>query len=338
MRRNTLRLIYNGADISGDIAADVKSFRYAASATDRADTIDVTLADPARKWLRDWRPEAGDKLAAAIVMEDYPEEGQTRTVQCGSYILDEPSYSAPPHVQTLSAISVACNTSLVSAKRSRTWEDAAISEIAAQIAADNGAELYWESAYDPHITMEQSKTADLDFLANLCKKYTLRIKAADGQIVIYDPIPRESAAPVAELTEGGVERYSLTHTYTGTGYTSAEITTYEPETGEYKMMEDTAKYQGLTEEEARKKYEKKLTASAEGVENDPELAARTLKVEAMKEYTAEITMGILPEITEGCAVTLAGFGGWDGAWIVDEITISLPGAREKLKLHRAVTG
>lgn len=337
MRRSYLKLLYNSTDITADIAADVKSFRYSASASDNADTIDVVLADPERKWLREWTPEAGDELTAAIVLEDYPSEGETRTVQCGRYILDEPSYSAPPHVQTLSAISVACNTSLVSAARSRTWTDAAISEIAAQIASENGVSLYWESEYDPHITMEQSKTADLDFLAQLCKKYTLRLKAADGQLVIYDPFPRESAAPVATLTEGGVEKYTLRHTYTGTGYTDAEITTVDADTGEYKMMADTAKYQGLTEEEAKKKYEKKLTASAEGVEDDPELAARTLKAEAMKEYTADVTTGIIPEITEGCAVTFSGFGTWDGAWIVEKMTVQLPGARTSLTLHKAVT-
>lgn len=337
MRNASLRLLYNGTDISADIAGDVVSFRCTSAASDEADVLDVTLADPDKKWLTRWMPQAGDKLTAAVRLTDWKRDGDSYTIQCGTYILDEPSYSAPPRTQTLSAVSHAVNSSLVSAQRSRTWTDAAISEIAAQIASENGLALYWDSTYDPHITMEQTKTADMEFISQLCADYTLRLKVADGQIVIYDPLPRESAPPVCVLRESGdLTRYRFRHTYLETGYTDAEVTTVDSETGEYHMMEDTARYQGLTEEEAYEKYGKTLTTSAEEITTDPELAARKLKVEKMKEYTAEISCMILPELHEGSAVTLSGFGNWDGAWIADSVTIALPAGTMSVSLHKAV--
>lgn len=337
MRQARVRMLYNGVEITEDISGDVRSFKYTASASDEADTVDVTLADPAKKWLLEWRPQPGDSITAAIELIDWERDGDTRTIQCGRYILDEPGYSAPPHTQTLSAISVPCNTSFVCAEKSRTWTDAAVSEIAAQIAAENAQELYWDSGYDPRITMEQTKTADLDFIAKLCKDYTLRLKAADGQIVIYDPLAREGQPPVMTIRESGdAIRYSLRHTYLDTAYTDAEITTVDADTGEYHMMEDTAKYQGLTEEEAKAKYGKTLTDEAAEITSDPELVRRKLQTERMKEYTASVVLPLTDKITEGCAVQLSGFGGWDANWIVDKLAISMPDNKMTLTLHKAV--
>ena len=337
MRNASLRLLYNGTDISADIAGDVILFRCTCAASDQADVLDVTLADPDKKWLTRWMPQAGDKITAAVRLTDWEREGDSHTIQCGTYILDEPSYSAPPHIQTLSAVSHAINTSFVSAQRSRTWTDAAVSEIAAQIASENALTLYWDSAYDPHITMEQVKTADLSFISHLCSDYTLRLKIADGQIVIYDPLKREKQPPVRTLRESGdLIRYSFRHTYTDTGYSDVAVTTVDAETGEYHMMEDTAKYQGLTAEEAYEKYGKTLTDSAEEITMDPELAKRKLEVEKMKEYTAEISCMILPDVHEGSALQLTGFGSWDGTWIADRVTITLPVSTMSISLHKAV--
>lgn len=337
MRKASLRLSYNGTEITSDIEKDVISFRCVCAASDQADVIDVTVADPDKKWLTKWMPQAGDKLTAAVRLTNWEREGDSHTIQCGTYILDEPSYSAPPHIQTLSAVSHAINTSFVSAQRSRTWTDAAVSEIAAQIASENALTLYWDSAYDPHITMEQVKTADLSFISQLCSDYTLRLKVADGQIVIYDPLKREKQPPVRTLRESGdLIRYSFRHTYTDTGYSDAAVTTVDAETGEYHMMEDTAKYQGLTAEEAYEKYGKTLTESAEEITMDPELASRMLKVEKMKEYTAEISCMILPDVHEGSALQLTGFGSWDGTWIADSVTITLPASTMSISLHKAV--
>ncbi len=337
MRSAKLLLSYNGVEITDDIVEDVKSFSYTAASSDEADVIDVSLADPSGKWLKQWRPQAGDKLTAAILLKDWERDGDSHVIQCGSYILDEPSYSAPPRTQKLSAISVACNTSFVSEKRSRTWTDASIREIAAQIGLENGLAVYFSSSYDPRITMEQNKTTDLDFIAKLCSDYTLYMKVADGMIVILDPFEGEGQPPVSEIKESGDGmRYSFRHTYLNTGYTDVTVTTVDADTGEYHMMEDTAKYQGLTEEEAKEKYGKTLTADAAEVTDDPELAARKLNKEKMKEYTANITLPIRVGITEGSAITLKDFGSWDGHWIVDKLSISLPDGTMALSLHKAV--
>ena len=337
MRKSSLLLTYNGTDISEDIADDVRSFKFVGVAADEADTIDVTLDDRDKKWLTQWMPQAGDKLTASILLENWEEEGDTHTIRCGTYILDEPSYSAPPHTQKLSAIAVAVNTSFVSEERSRTWTDAAISEIAAQIASENGLDLLFSSTYNPRLTLEQSSAADLSFLAKLCADYTLRFKVADETICIYDPLPGETQPPYADINEAkGTMRYSFKHTYLNTGYTDVTVTAVDEETGEYVMMEDTAKYQGLTEEEAAEKYGKTLTDEATEEADDPQLASRKLAIERMKEYTAEITVPIIPQVVEGCPVHLDGFGSWSGQWIVDKLTIALPAATMAMTLHKAV--
>ena len=69
MRNASLRLMYNGTDISADIAGDVVSFRCTSAASDEADVLDVTQADPDKKWLTRWMPQAGDKLTVTLEEE-----------------------------------------------------------------------------------------------------------------------------------------------------------------------------------------------------------------------------------------------------------------------------
>ena len=52
-----VKLVYNGTDITADIAADIESISYEGNAADDSDSVSVTINAMADKWLNDWIPE-----------------------------------------------------------------------------------------------------------------------------------------------------------------------------------------------------------------------------------------------------------------------------------------
>ena len=61
-------LIYEGKNISRDIAPYMVSFSYTDNSADKADDISLTLEDRERLWCSDWFPSKGDTIKASIIV------------------------------------------------------------------------------------------------------------------------------------------------------------------------------------------------------------------------------------------------------------------------------
>lgn len=96
-RRAEVRIIYEGKDISRDIAPYLISFSYTDNAKDKTDDISLVLEDRGRKWCVDWFPSKGDKIRASIIIHGWEDDTRTESLPCGLFEVDQIECSGPPN-------------------------------------------------------------------------------------------------------------------------------------------------------------------------------------------------------------------------------------------------
>jgi phage protein D len=66
-RRAYVEIIYEGKNITDNIAPDLKNFSYNDNASGTADDITIELKDNLGKWIEGWAPTKGDIINATII-------------------------------------------------------------------------------------------------------------------------------------------------------------------------------------------------------------------------------------------------------------------------------
>jgi len=120
-------IIYEGKDISRDIAPYLISFTYTDNASDKADDISLTLEDRARLWCGDWFPSKGDKILASIIVHNWEDESKTESLPCGLFEVDQIECSGPPNQVTIKAVSTLVSKPMRQEKHTKAWENVTLS-------------------------------------------------------------------------------------------------------------------------------------------------------------------------------------------------------------------
>jgi len=229
-RKTTVNIVYNGKNISQDIAPFLLSFEYTDNESKKADDIQIKLEDREGLWMKDWLPTKGDTITASIVAYD---GYQTSTLPCGSFSVDEIEHSGPPHTVTIKAVSVPIGSAARGEIKTRAWEKISLKEISGDIASSANLTLLFESKTNPsYLRIDQAETSDLAFLQQLCDKDCLSLKVTDQQIVIFDERTYEANPTICEIKRDGglVMRYSFKTKTSGTAK-AAKVTYSDPLTG-----------------------------------------------------------------------------------------------------------
>lgn len=201
--RNTkISILYEGTDITKDIAGYVEDFSYT-DAEDKSDSLSLTLNNISWQWLAEWEPKLGDRIEATII-SDAGDDDITE-FYCGEFVVDDVSYSGRPLVCTLSAVSSPVDEAFKSEKKTKNWEGVTLSQIASEIAAAAGLTLDFQAEDIGIKSEEQTRKADSDFLKGLCDTYGYIMKTYAKKLVIADPAVMETMDPVAKMSE---ERFS----------------------------------------------------------------------------------------------------------------------------------
>lgn len=196
-RRTAVNILYQGRDISKDIAPSLLSFTFTDNAKDQADDIALTLEDRGGLWLHDWMPSKGDVITASIIHYDGT---KTQSLPCGSFSIDQIEYSYPPAVLSIKAVSSSVKKSVSQVKKTRSWENVSLREICADIAAANSLALMMDTSADGKFErIDQIQESDLEFLRGVCADHGQAVKIQEGRIVIYDLAEYEAKAPVMTL-------------------------------------------------------------------------------------------------------------------------------------------
>lgn len=232
-RRATVDLAWNGAAVSTKMDGYQKDVTYTDTASGEADSLDVSIHDRGGKWIGPWFPAVGDTLAATIKANDWSGSGDTRILPCGSFVLDNFSFSGWPTAGTISGVSVPADSSFRETKRSKTWENVTVEEIGKEIAGRAGVSLVYDVEGGPIQikTIEQSERTDCDFYMDLCNTYGLAMKVYSKKIVVFDREAYKAKGTVAIITPDMIQSWSSNQKLAGT-YTGGEYTYTDPSTEE----------------------------------------------------------------------------------------------------------
>jgi len=342
VRETRLRLLFskNETDVSADIAKDLLSWSYLDKESGQADEISLQLKDETGKWAGSWRPDSGENIKMFI---------STGTVNkreielyCGRFFVDYQRVSGAPRVYELKAVSVPLNMPIRKLSKTRAWETRTLSEIAGRIAEEAEMELFFDSGIDPSFQrIDQSKESDLKFLNRLCEDNGLSMKVTDRKIVIFDQQRYEEKAPVKMFVLGVSDILSYDFEASQTdSYKAVTIKWRDPKkkvrgsaAGE-QMFDKHGRAVKKTSNPAVNEYTYtdpkadengqvfELKRRATSIEEAKQLAKAKLRKLNSKGVTGSLNIVGDPTIVAGCVVAIAGFGSFDGNFIVEEASHS----------------
>jgi hypothetical protein len=325
-RRASISVNYEHVNITDEIAGSVKSLTYTDVASGESDELSLSMQDRDRKWMGSWAPQKGDHISATAAFHDWDGEGDSWSIYCGSFEVDDISMSGPPPACTIGAVSIPRSTAFNEEERTKNWEEVTVKEIAEEIASRAGISLYYEAEDIPVKAMEQDRQTDCKFLYAVCEKYGLAMKVFAEKIVIFDEAAYETATPVAELKyEDFAAGYQYKSTLEGT-YTGAKIAYSDPGTGE-----DHIVIVGGGDRI------KEINEEADSAADAQRKAVAALNNANKKDVTFSGTVKARRELLASRCIRISGFGVPDGIYYLDKVVTKISGngaSRQSIEAHK----
>lgn len=333
-RRAAISLTYAGIDITKDITPDFQGFSYKESAEGQADSLTLTLQNKSLKWMGEWLPQPGDKILASITQYDWAALGEVKTLDCGSMIVDSPTFSGPFDVINLNALNIPAAEGFNDTPYDSTWDSISMSQLGQFIATRYGMQFVYNAPTDFVIkALKRTQQTDAAFLSETCKKYNLCLKVYSNKLVIYSKAQYEQNDPVATITYGAssINSYTLASPIVGTGFNVVTIN-YKP-----------------VSEQTMRQYEFRivpggksmiLQESADDDEQAELIAKGKLREANEKQFTGSLNLALDLDFVAACTFVLAGFGKFDGKYFVDTCDHDYgKGAGEtNITFHRCLNG
>lgn len=310
------------------IAEQATGFSYTDVASGQSDSVSITLSDIGKEWLGNIMPKRGASLGAKLVLANWNQEERTDIFNCGTFILDDISFSGRPLSCVLGGVSVPAMDDFKSLPRTKTWEKTTIQDIAAEIAKRAGVSLHYDAGTIQIAELEQTKQTDSAFLYSLCDKYGLAMKVYNHKIVIFDIVAYEGKAAVLDLKEEDMLSWSYNTTIEGT-YTGVNLNYTDPDDDDDKTISVTIGSSGRMysmDSQASSQYDAELQATAK-------VNAANRKIETM-----EVTIRANIKLVASHCVQIKGLGKADGKYYIDKIKHSVgSGYKMQLSLHKVQT-
>lgn len=328
-RKATASVSYNGKNIDTKLASYLQSFNYTDIASGESDSLSLVVNDRDRKWIKGWFPSKGDTLSASILMYNWTKEGDTQKLSCGSFVIDDFSFSGTPIKLKLEAVAVPASTSFKETQRTKTYEKTTLANIGTEIAGRAGVKFYYEAPTVYLEKVEQSEKDDCSFLNELVKLYGFAMKIYKNKIVIFQEVTYEKKKSVATLTESDIEpnwswNTTLAKTYTGAKY-------------EYTNSD---KNQTFSITVGGGKRILKVTDAASTLAEAERITLAKLNDANKNDTTMSVTLSRANrKIIATSCVTIKGLGKLDGKYYVEKVDWSLGGdsTKQKLELRKVQT-
>lgn len=327
-RKAKASVTYNGANIDTKLAEYLQSFSYTDVASGESDSLSLVVNDRDRKWIKAWFPSKGDTMSANIVMSNWNAEGDTQKIACGSFVIDDFSFSGTPIKLKLEAIAIPATSSFKETQRTKTYENTTLENIGKEVAGRAGIKLYYEAPEVAIEKVEQSEKDDCSFYNELVKHYGFVMKIYRNKIVVLQEVTYEKRKAVATLTEANIEpnwswNTTLAKTYTGARYeytNNDKNKTFVVEVGSgNRILKVSDAASTLAEAE-------RITLAKL---NDANKSDTTMSV--------TLTLANRKIIATSC-VNIKGLGKLDGKYYVEKVTWTLGGdsLKQKLELRRVM--
>ena len=214
-----------GTAVGGSqIGAEVESMSYTDTAAANSDSLDITINAQDGKWAGSWMPDKGAKLQPKILGRNWEREGDSRTLQCGLFILDDLSFQDAPTTLQVGGVSKPSNTDFSELERETVWKNTSVAMIGATIAARYGL-MFTYDAEDYAIECDEQDGTDSSYYNTLCSNYGLILKVYAMRLWVYDRERYKAKRAVKTFTRSMIRRGSfswsttLSGTYTGGTFT-----------------------------------------------------------------------------------------------------------------------
>lgn len=310
-RKKELSLIYNGVNAGKDISPFLESLKYE-DATDASDTISMTFSDRDRKWIDSWMPKKEDKITAAVVLQNWKYDGDSRQLLFGDFIVDDFSFSCPPLSCQINGVSAPVNTDFKETKQTKIWEAATVRIIVQEIAGKYGMQMYYDATIDITIAkIEQNEQTDSDFLSKLCEKYGLGMKIYSSRLVIWDFHEYFMKPSIATVTQNDISKWSYKSTMQGT-YTGAKVSYTNPKSK--KSIEVLVGIEG------------RLCSINQKADNEADarlIGENAIRNANRKETTMTITILADPVMIASSNINILGLGKMDGKYFIEKVSHTL---------------
>jgi phage protein D len=224
VRSAKFKLLYNGVDITEDITRYGTSVSYTDNDEGESDQIEVVLEDVDNLWKNSWYPEKGAKLTLSIGYDS-----DDRLVDYGDFEIDEITVNGPPDTVTIKALAAVIKSSLRT-KRSKSFENVTLREIAAYIATKNKLALQGVIPSVRFDRVTQYREKDLSFLRRVSIEYGCLFSVRGSKLIFTQSKDLEAAEAVATIDRSELKTFTLKDK-TGETYKNARSTYRNPGTG-----------------------------------------------------------------------------------------------------------
>jgi len=354
-RRTEIAVKINGVDISKDINKYLLSLTYADKEEDKADDLSIALDDREGVWVKGWLGKQsesdtlppggaasggdggakGATISAVIIQKNWRGDGKDKVLDCGIFEIDSLDASGPPATAAIHATSLPHSSTMRTEKKTKAWERIKLSAIAREIARKNGMKCMFESSFDPVFDRrKQVQISDIAFLQRLCKNAGIALKASARFIILFDESKYEKKKAVRTIKRGtaDVKSYRFGTSTNDTKYGKCHVAYTDPKTKQ--TIEYTYTPRGADKDGQTLEINEKVKTREEA----RQLAMKRLRQKNKGEFSAEFTLVGDTTLVAGVTVEVAGWGMFDGKYIIETATHSVTGSGYTLqvKLRRVL--
>lgn len=312
--------------LGAKIAGQATGFTYTDVASGQSDSVSITMHDIDKEWMDSLMPKKGASLGVKLKLTNWNKEERKDTFDCGTFVLDDISFSGRPLSCVLGAVSVPIMDDFKSLPRTKTWEKTTVEDIASEIAGRTGVSLHYEADTIQIAEQEQNKQTDSAFLYSLCEKYGLAMKVYNHKIVIFDIVKYEEKGSILTLKETDMLSWSYNTTVEGT-YTGVDLNYTDPDIEDpINVTMGSPGRMFSVNTQASSLYDAELQAAAK-------VNAANRKIETM-----DVTIRANIKIVTSHCIDISGLGKADGKYYVDKVKHSVgSGYKMQLTLHKVQT-
>lgn len=330
-----VEVVYNGRDISADLAPFLSSFVFVDAMNGQADTLELVLGAAqvdATRWLDDWYPDKGMELSARF--------GYAGGVlaSAGSFDVDEVAVSSPPLVVCLRAQSAGVSRA-VRTRIGRAYESTTLKAVLQQVAGRIGARLAGKIEPDPAIDRAtQYQESEWQFASRLAAEYGYTLKLANNNKSLAVMRLADTQEPVRTLVATDLLRFDYRDQIADVPARTT-VRYHDTHTGELVVYGVDAAGQAVPVDKSSAdevKRHVRTTSTLDAKARATALAER----HALDKTALELELPGDPLLAAGLCVAVAGLGRLAGRYVIVQATHTIGdgGYTTALQLKRTGDG
>lgn len=342
-RKNIINIIYEGVNITTDIARSLLNCSYKES-TGELDSLEINLEDINNNWIGNWNPLKGDKIIIEYLNYNLNFPGDTlKKNKVGTFYVDTLEFSGPPDIVSIKALPLPLDSKLIDQSKVKVWENITLKKIVEEIATNASLELfYYVDTEREYKRIEQDGT-DYDTLKKICEENGLNLKIYEDKLIIYEESKMEKKDPVITLHKDGLLSYYFRSTDTR-AYSECVISYFDHVLNkkiEQKVtLKERKNYKGNPRRTLLLHEDKSPPGETPGQKREylKTIAKKALKQKNKLNTTANISItGQSIWLSCGEIINLEGVGNFSGKYLITSIDVDLSNYKLDLELRKVNT-